>query len=88
MKVNKLNDSPLAKFLEIYKNVKIKKSNQLFDIEPEFKLLLEKKCPICGNKLVALRSKPLLICSGKRHPDRKSYIITLPKMAQILARRK
>jgi len=71
---------------ERLKKVKTYIPTTLFDLPPDLSLLRDKKCPMCGNKLTILRGRPLAICKGLRHPNRKSFIISTSKLAQILAK--
>jgi len=71
---------------ERLKKVKTYIPTTLFDLPLDMTLLRESRCPACGNKLILLRGKPLAICKGKRHPDKRSFIISTSKLAQILVK--
>lgn len=71
---------------ERLKKVKTYIPTTLFDLPPDMRLLREGKCPHCKNKLILLRGRPLAICKGRRHPDKRSFIISTSKLAQILAK--
>lgn len=86
MKRTSLNQGSLTNFLEKYKKVKTHKPTTLFDIPLSYEKLQEGRCPICGNKLTLLRSKPNYICKGKRHPDKKPFLIGESKLIQHLAK--
>ena len=38
--------------------------------EPDWKLLDQKRCPLCGNRLKLNYQKTLYLCRGKKHPKR------------------
>lgn len=84
MDLNKIKGMKgISSLLERYKGVKIRKATTLFDIEPEWSKLREKRCPICGSLLKFPQGKKIAICYGKRHGDKKAFIIkneTLDKL--------
>ena len=87
MKVfRELNNSPLSSLLERYRNVKVHIPDTLFDVEPEWKLLNAKKCPVCGSLLKFPLKGKIAICYGKRHGNKKPFKITTEKLGQILAK--
>lgn len=66
-----------------YKNVKITKVDTLFDVEPSWEKLRENRCPICGSLLKFPLKKSIAICRGRRHGNKKPFVIkneTLTKL--------
>jgi DNA-directed RNA polymerase subunit RPC12/RpoP len=74
----------IDKYLEKIKSIKIRYPNTLFDIEPSWEKLKEKRCPICGYKLLVPRKNPfIVICKGKSHGDRKPFVIKRKKFEEL-----
>lgn len=59
-----------------------KPPNTLFDVEPAWEMLKEERCPICGTKLSLVpRVGPERgICRGRRHGDKKPFVIAIGKL--------
>lgn len=55
---------------------------KLFDVEPDWNHVREalkcKRCPDCGSllKKIPFDKPKIIMCAGKRHSDRKPYILT------------
>lgn len=63
----------LARYETALKNNK--PPTQLFDVEPNWASLKERRCPICNNKLLFPRGKSISFCKGKKHGDKKQFVI-------------
>jgi hypothetical protein len=68
--INKLLDNYLARF-------KVYKADTLF--EPDYTLLKENRCILCGNKLKIMRDGTKAYCNGKKH--RKTFIVGVDKLS-------
>lgn len=60
---------------ERIKNAKVIPVTRLFEVEPVWSLLDERKCPVCGNKLRMTRNGLIAFCAGKKHGDRQKFVI-------------
>ena len=75
-------DSLLQRYAFLEK-VKVIPTTSLFHVEPSWEKLKEGRCPTCGSLLKKPQGKSISICYGKRHGDRKKFIIkneTLQKL--------
>ena len=59
------------------KNFKIYTPDTLFD--PDYSLLKEKRCILCGNKLKVMRNGKKAYCNGVKH--RKTFIVGVDKLS-------
>ena len=87
MKFTELNKgigSLLDKYKEQLSKVKTYTPTTLFDLEPDWEKVKKGKCGICGNKLRVPRGKKIAYCSGKRHPDKRKFVIKLSKLRELL----
>lgn len=74
----------LDRFLNKIRSIKVKIPNTLFDVEPNWEMLKEKRCPICGNRLsIPLKNPFVVICRGRRHGDKKPFIIKRRKYEEL-----
>ncbi len=86
MKSTNLNQG-ISHLLERYKfleKVKTFQPSTLFEVEPAWEKLKEGRCPICASILKKPRGRSISICYGKRHGDKKKFIIkneTLEKLS-------
>lgn len=77
-------ETTLDRYKELLKNVKVFQPTSLFEVEPVWEKLKEGRCPICGSLLKKPQGKSVSICYGRRHGDRKKFIIkndTLEKLS-------
>lgn len=58
--------------------------NTLFDVEPKWELLNEKRCPICANKLILPRTGRIAFCKGYKHGDKVKFVISRAKLEGTL----
>ena len=49
--------------------------------DPDWKMLRDKRCPACGNKLKFGTYKEVVYCNGKKH---KSFLITLKRYNEMI----
>ncbi len=56
----------------------------LFDVSPEWGMLANNKCPLCGNKLYFPKDRGIGMCKGRKHADRKPFIIRDSKLKDII----
>lgn len=83
MKHISLNQGQIGGLLERFKTIKNIPPSTLFDVEPSWEMLKQKRCIHCGNKLLFPRGTSIAMCKGKSHGDRKPFIIknqTLEKL--------
>jgi hypothetical protein len=73
----------LNKFQELLKGIKTYVPTTLFDLSPEWDKLKENRCPICGTKLTFPQKSKVAICRGKRHPDKRAFIIKVETLNKI-----
>ena len=87
MKRTSLNQGHFSNFLERYKTlleeVKVYVPDTLFEVEPVWEKLFEKKCPLCGNKLKFPVGKTIAYCKGKKH--KRTFVIKNQTLAKILS---
>lgn len=88
MKYTKLNEGLISGFLERYRSIKVHKPDTLFDVEPNWEKLEEDRCPICGNRLNFPLNKKIAICRGKRHGNKKAFLIKIETLVKIKAKNK
>ena len=87
MKFTELNKgigSLLDKYKEQLSKVKTYTPTTLFDLDVDWNKVKQGKCGICGNKLRVPRGKKIAYCSGKRHPDKRKFVIKLSKLRELL----
>lgn len=74
----------LQRYIDMLANAKVYTRTTLFDVEPVWEKLREGRCPICGSLLKKPQARSISICYGKRHGDKKKFIIkneTLEKLS-------
>ena len=82
--LNKGIGTILEKYKEQLSKVKTYTPTTLFDLDVDWKKVKQGKCGICGNKLRVPRGKKIAYCSGKRHPDKRKFLIRLEILGKIL----
>lgn len=75
----------IQEYLKRIETIKVKAPDTLFDVEPNWEVLKDKKCPICGSLLKTIRNnKKIVMCRGRRHGNRKPFIITASAYYRIV----
>lgn len=79
MKYTQLNKGQIGGLLSRYesllKEVKVYQPTSLFHVEPNWELLRSLRCPVCGSLLKFPLKRSVAICRGKRHGDKRPFII-------------
>lgn len=60
-----------SKFLNQLNKVKTYKPDRLFDIEADWKQLIDYRCPYCGKKLLIPLYRNVALCNKKKCPSKK-----------------
>lgn len=76
----------LDRFKELMKGVKTYTPTTLFDLPPSWEKLKEGRCPICGSLLKFPQGKTIALCYGRRHPDKRKFIIKLETLNKVIHR--
>lgn len=63
-------------FQKKLESIEIKYADSLF--EPDWKMLLENRCPVCSTKLYRMRNKPRWNCKSKK--NRHTFTISEEKL--------
>ena len=73
----------LASLQEELAKVKTYVPTTLFDLSPNWELVKQGRCAICGSKLRVPEGKKIAYCAGKRHPDKRKFVIKISKLYEI-----
>lgn len=64
--------------------IKVIKRAHLFELQPDFSLVAQGKCGVCGRKLKFPRSGKIAYCGSKKCPARPKFVITMKKLQDFL----
>lgn len=76
MKIKDIKNIVGEKYLERFKVY-----NPVTLFEPNWDALLERRCPICGNKLKIPRTNRIAYCHGRKHV--RPFFLSIPKLQSI-----